>query len=310
MKTIFGLDPLLLMECIVLCVSLFCYVYGAITNNVSQVDRLWSILPVVYVWIYALGSNFAPIVVMMAFCVTLWGYRLTWNLYIKGGYAFSNGVFTDEDYRWNILRKFITNRFLWNLFHIFFICLFQLTLIAGFTSPVFLVAFTECAIPNITLADWGFVALFLLFLFMETTADWDMFKFQSAKYALTPEERLKSDDLRIIAGFNFTGLYKYSRHPNYFSEVMQWVVIYLWGSYHLGTWKNWGLVFVTVLAILVFCSTFVNEPVSRAKYPLYALYQKGTSRFIPLFPIGYSRFIQVVEKRRQSSVCSHTDQCT
>ena len=160
------------MECIVLCVSLFCYVYGAITNNVSQVDRLWSILPVVYVWIYALGSNFAPIVVMMAFCV------------------------------------------------------------------------------------------------------------------------------------------KYSRHPNYFSEVMQWVVIYLWGSYHLGTWKNWGLVFVTVLAILVFCSTFVNEPVSRAKYPLYELYQKGTSRFIPLFPIGYSRFIQAVEKRRQSSVCSHTDQCT
>ena len=55
MKTIFGLDPLLLMECIVLCVSLFCYVYGAITNNVSQVDRLWSILPVVFVWIYAVG---------------------------------------------------------------------------------------------------------------------------------------------------------------------------------------------------------------------------------------------------------------
>ena len=123
-----------------------------------------------------------------------------------------------------------------------------------------------------------------------------MNRFQAAKYALSPEERAKSDDLRIVAGFNFTGLCKYSRHPNYFSEVMQWVVLYCWGSYRIGVWKNWSLPFVVILAILVFASTFICEPVSASKYPLYKEYQKVTSRFIPFIPILYKRFVTMVKK--------------
>ena len=296
MLTLFGFEPVSFLGYVIIGLSVFCFVYGTITHNVSQVDRLWSIYPLILGWIYSYESSFSPVVLLMTVCITLWGCRLTYNFYIKGGFTFKNGVFTDEDYRWGILRRCITNPFLWNLFHICFICLFQITLITGMTSPILLVAMQK---PSITPIDYGFAAVFIFFLLIETVADADMFRFQTAKYALSPEDRLKSDDPRIVAGFNFTGLYKYSRHPNYFAEVMQWVVIYLWGSYHVGTWKNWGLIFVIVLFIIVFSSTFVVEAESRSKYPLYELYQKGTSRFFPLFCVGYSRFLEAVEKRRK-----------
>ena len=296
MLTLFGFEPLQFLVYVVISLSLFCYIYGTATNNVSQVDRLWSIYPFVLCWIYTYASSFSPVALMMTICITIWGCRLTYNFYIKGGFSFKNGVFTDEDYRWGILRRNITNPLLWNLFHIFFICIFQITLLTGLTYPVRVVSMENSAL---TPTDCIFISVFLFFLILETLADADMFTFQAAKYALSPEDRLKSDDPRIVAGFNFTGLYKYSRHPNYFAEVMQWVVIYLWGSYHIGTWKNLGLVFVSVLFILVFSSTFIVESESKSKYPLYELYQKGTSRFFPLFCVGYSRFLEAVEKRRK-----------
>lgn len=296
MLTFFGFEPLQFLIYAVISLSVFCYVYGSLTHNVSQVDRLWSIYPFVLCWIYTSASSFSPVALMMTICTTIWGCRLTYNFYIKGGFSFKNGVFTDEDYRWGILRRTITNPFLWNLFHIFFICLFQITLITGITYPVLQMAMQN---PSVTPIDCIFISAFLFFLLLETLADADMFAFQTAKHALTPEDRLKSEDLRIVAGFNFTGLYKYSRHPNYFAEVMQWVVLYLWGSYHIGTWKNWGLVFVCALFIVVFSSTFIVESESKSKYPLYELYQKGTSRFFPLFCVGYSRFLEAVDKRRQ-----------
>lgn len=293
--TIFGYNAATFLIWFVGIVSLLCYTYGTITDNMSQVDRLWSILPVLLTWMYMVTSNFSWVTFIMSLCISLWGCRLTYNFYIKGGYTFKGGKFTDEDYRWQLLRKAIPNPILWNLFHIGFICIVQLSLITGFTLPVWIAASST---PSFTIWDYAFTVLFLLFLTMETIADNAMFKFQTTKYALTPEERGCSIDLRIVAGFNFTGLCKFSRHPNYFAEVAQWVVLYFWGSYHCKTCLNWGLPFALLLFIIVFCSTFVSEPVSASKYPLYVRYQKCTSRFFPFFPHGYAEFVQAVEQQR------------
>lgn len=296
MRLLFGSDILLVLAYLLISLVMFCFLYGGLTNNVSQVDRLWSILPIFTSWMFAYVGEFSPVVVLMAFVVTLWGARLTYNFYVRGGYAMKNWVFTDEDYRWGVMRKAIPNSVCWDCFHLFFICFFQITLIIGFTTPILLVAESDANSKPLSMYDLGFAALFLFFLAIETIADATMNRFQAAKYALSPEERAKSDDLRIVAGFNFTGLCKYSRHPNYFSEVMQWVVLYCWGSYRIGAWKNWSLPFVVILAILVFSSTFICEPVSSSKYPLYKEYQKVTSRFIPFIPIHYKRFVTMVKK--------------
>ena len=74
------------------CSGLFCFVVGELTNNNSQMDKLWSILPVVYVWVIAAGGGFTPRLLVMAVLVTLWGMRLTFNFGRKGPTAGSSGL--------------------------------------------------------------------------------------------------------------------------------------------------------------------------------------------------------------------------
>ena len=296
MKFILGIHPYSLLAYVVFLISIACYFYGSFTHNVSSVDRLWSILPVIYVWAYVYISEYSPVVVLMAMCVTLWGIRLTGNFFIRGGYKMEGGLFVHEDFRWGIMRKAIPDCILWDMFHLFFICLFQLYLIAGFTTPVLFVALQESVF---SWEDGVFALCFIIFLVIEMVIDHEMNVFQIAKRTLSDEEKKKSNDLRFIAGFNFTGFYHYSRHPNYFCEVMQWIIIYLWGSYHLGTLKNWGLLFASILTLLVYCSTYVSEPNSVAKYPLYPEYQKVTSRFIPWCSPHFSEFLEIVKKKQE-----------
>src|SRR6187402_1101871 len=111
--------PLLIVILIAAVVCAFCWVASLITKDNSWVDRLWSIVPVVYVWVFAAFAGLADIRLdVMAGLVTLWGARLTFNFARKGGY---NG---EEDYRWPILRARMAP-WQFQLFNLFFIVLYQ-----------------------------------------------------------------------------------------------------------------------------------------------------------------------------------------
>lgn len=92
--------------------ALYCFVVGEISRNNSQMDKLWSILPIFYTWIIAIKSGMNPRQVIYAILVTLWGIRLTINFARKGAYSlkFWSG---EEDYRWKVLRSKspFTNKF-------------------------------------------------------------------------------------------------------------------------------------------------------------------------------------------------------
>ncbi len=86
-----------------------------------QVDKLWSILPIYYMWHFAAHGKvsgaeqeFNPRLLIIAALITVWGVRLTYNFARKGGYRW-----TDEDYRrvgnfmWGcLLRRFRMHFFL------------------------------------------------------------------------------------------------------------------------------------------------------------------------------------------------------
>ncbi|QAY58799.1 DUF1295 domain-containing protein [Microbacterium protaetiae] len=258
-------------------VCAFCWVASLITKDTSWVDRLWSIAPVVYAWIFALaaliGGGHSARVVVMAVLATLWGARLTFNFARKGGYT---GM---EDYRWAVLRGRM-KPWAFQVFNLVFIVLYQNALLVLITLPAWL-ALRHPA----PLTGWDalFTVLFLGALVLEFTADQQQWRFQQAK---------KRAGGHLEPGFVNTGLFRYSRHPNFFAEQAQWWMFYALGATAavtagLGFWG--GVVNVTVIGAVLLTALFVGstvftESLSSAKYPAYAGYRRTTSMIVPWFP--------------------------
>ncbi|EJK46499.1 hypothetical protein THAOC_34828 [Thalassiosira oceanica] len=80
------------ISCVVLAASVC-------THNVSQVDKLWSVLPSIYAWMCVVDSR----TLLMALLSTIWSVRLTYNFHRRGGYSWPPWR-GEEDYRWEILR--------------------------------------------------------------------------------------------------------------------------------------------------------------------------------------------------------------
>ena len=90
-----------------LIVSSVCFITGELTKNYSQIDKVWSLVPIFVVWYFTLSSNFNHRMILMSVLVTIRGLRLTYNFSRRGGYSiyFWKG---EEDYRWKEVRKSIS----------------------------------------------------------------------------------------------------------------------------------------------------------------------------------------------------------
>jgi steroid 5-alpha reductase family enzyme len=263
---------------IALGVSLYCFVVGEITRNVSQTDKLWSIVPAVYSWYITLHSGMNERMVLMSVLVTIWAVRLSLNFARRGGFSlkFWEG---EEDYRWEVLRQRpgFNNKFVWMLFNLFFICLYQQGLIYMFTVPI-LAGLADTA-PALFWADYLLAAVFLGLIIMEGVADQQQWNFQTEKY-----RRINAgEDLGEYAhGFVRTGLWGIMRHPNYMAEQSIWVCFYLFSIACTGEWINGSIAGSLLLLILFRSSSDFSEEISAEKYPEYADYQKKVPRFLPI----------------------------
>ncbi|GAA2237955.1 DUF1295 domain-containing protein [Herbiconiux moechotypicola] len=247
------------------------WVLSVVTREYSWVDRIWSVVPVVYVWIFAGAAGFDdPRLTLMAVVVTLWGARLTFNFSRKGGYARGG-----EDYRWAVLRaRMSPARF--QLFNVFFITIYQNVILLLITMPAFL-AFQNQSTPFGWL-DAVLLLLFLAFLVGETVADQQQWDFHAWK-------RAESDAGRDPhPRFLTTGLFRFARHPNFFFEQAQWWVFFFVGAVSAGTVLSWTVAGAVLLTTLFIGSTVFTESITLSKYPEYADYKKTTSALVPWFP--------------------------
>jgi steroid 5-alpha reductase family enzyme len=264
---------------IMLGVAAYCFMVGELTQNNSQVDKLWSIVPIVYVWTMAAYGDFAPRLVIMSLLVTVWGARLTANFALKGAYhwKFWQG---EEDYRWQVLRKRpeFNTRWKWALFNLFFICCYQNILILLFTLPG-IVAMQYREVP-LSLFDYIITALMLIFIVFEAIADQQQWNFQSKKCALLKTGQPLPE--AYSKGFLDKGLWAWSRHPNYFAEQVIWVCFYFFSVAASGAWLNWSIAGCLLLMVLFQGSATFCEEISAGKYSMYKQYQKRVSRFLPL----------------------------
>ncbi|KAI3635494.1 hypothetical protein MIR68_006132 [Amoeboaphelidium protococcarum] len=214
--------PALTQSIAVLKVCVFSsFLYGLITDNVSSTDRLWSVIPMVFSWIFTMSSN-SNAALLLTLCITIWGLRLSFNFWRKGGYALSY-----EDYRWEYVRvktfqgqkmksdgsiyhaSFIY-ALLWEVFHLFFVCIFQQVLLWMLTIPVYYASLSNHAVSWL---QFALVALVLLLIVVESIADQQQWNFHQRKYS-----GKKSADKEVKDGFVQSGLFAYSRHPNFICE--------------------------------------------------------------------------------------------
>ena len=247
--------------CIVLAAVI--WLLSVITRECSWVDRAWSICPPVYCLMVANAGGFdSTRVNLMTALVVLWGARLTFNFARKGGY-WKGG----EDYRWAAVRE-QTGPIGFQLLNITFVAPGQMLLIWWFTSPIHQ-AWTWQQAP-LNWLDAVAAGLFLAFFAFESLADEQMWRFQQDK-----KRRMAAGE-EIVEPFLTTGLYRYSRHPNYFCELGMWWVFYLFAVAASGQWLHWtGLGFILLTALFI-PSLRLTESISAAKYPGYRDYQAST----------------------------------
>ena len=259
--------PLFVVILIAGAVCAFTWITSLITHEHSWVDRLWSIVPVIYVWVFAGFAGFTDArLTTMAVLVTLWGARLTFNFARKGGYTGT------EDYRWPVLRARM-KPWQFGIFNLFFIVLYQNAILVLITLPA-LTAFENRATP-FGVWDLAVTVLFVGLLVGETIADQQQWNFHAAKKAGGPGFEPR---------FLQTGLWRWSRHPNFFFEQSQWWALFLFGAIAAGSLLQWTVLGAVLLTLLFVGSTRFTESITLGKYPEYAQYQARTSAVVPWPP--------------------------
>lgn len=269
---------------IICCISMaYCFIVGELTGNNSQMDKVWSILPIIYAWITVWKSGMNVRLIVMATLITIWGIRLTYNFAKKGAYSLKFWL-GEEDYRWVVLREDpkLNKKWKWAIFDLFFISIYQNALVLAISLP--LLATMESTLP-FTVFDIIIAALLFGFIVLETVADKQQMSFQTKKYQLLAEgKKLEELPSPYNLGFTSQGLWSRSRHPNYFSEQSIWVVLYLF-CISAGVTRyfifHWTLVGSMFLILLFMGSSMFSEGISLKKYPVYQSYVNQVSKYIP-----------------------------
>jgi steroid 5-alpha reductase family enzyme len=267
-----------------LLVSAITFVVSSINKNYSQVDRLWSILPVLYSAHYAVFARASSMADtkrtdMVATLVGLWGARLTFNYARKGGYSSGS-----EDYRWSyIMRTYNPSPAIWSIFNLVFISIIQNLLLFSLASPGYIFLLLPSHTPTNPWVDLILPQALVVILALEALSDQQQWSFQSAKAqwlktGILPHRYVARD---LERGFLMSGLWSWCRHPNFSCEQMFWLILYQWVCLVTDQLWCWAIAGPLFLVTLFFFSTRLTEKISAGKYPEYREYQQLVGRFVP-----------------------------
>ncbi|BGP13409.1 hypothetical protein JCM10213v2_001328 [Rhodosporidiobolus nylandii] len=230
------------------------WLVSEVTGNVSQVDRLWTTLPLVYsAWFtffpYLIGAvdqvkDLDQRMLLVFALQCCWSARLTYQSARRG--------FLDprsEDYRWPIVRARL-NPLVFKLLNLFFIAIAQNILLLAAELPQYLLLthylsgsshlsalarlkphHLESAHVPLHVADALLAAAFVTTLVLEMRADNQQQRFQKMKHGALEKQRnggqiTREEQKAIQRGFVAEGLWSWSRHPNFAAEQTTWWLLY------------------------------------------------------------------------------------
>eukprot|EP01122_Echinamoeba_exundans_P005013 TRINITY_DN15199_c0_g1_i1.p1 TRINITY_DN15199_c0_g1~~TRINITY_DN15199_c0_g1_i1.p1 ORF type:complete len:277 (+),score=40.51 TRINITY_DN15199_c0_g1_i1:64-831(+) len=236
-------------------------------TNVSIVDTYWgpSFMVMVYAFDQYLESS--PRSQLINAMIYLWALRLAAHI---GSRAIGHGIFV-EDIRYQNFRRYWGPKY----WLISYLQTFVLQGVIGWIVALPLVAakYFSSSHDQLTTLDYVGVVVFAVGFFFETVGDFQLRMFQRRK------DRQPGEVLR-------TGLWRYTRHPNYFGDATLWWGIWLVSvssDYIMGLVSSISPLIMTFLLIKVSGVAMLDKVMTR-KTAEYVLYKETTSAFIPWFP--------------------------
>ena len=237
------------------------WLISVVIKNASIIDSFWGIGYIILVYFYqSQAKSFDLANWLLVSLVTVWGLRLSIYLMIRNS---GKG----EDFRYQeFRRKYGPHRYWWVSF--FQVYLLQGVLLSMVSLPLLGALFTNNnSGTSIAFIIIGLVVWLIGFVF-ETIGDYQLSNF---KRQGKPGELLSS------------GLWRYTRHPNYFGDAVVW-----WG-FGLFSIANGlylpllGSLLMTVLLMRVSGVTLLESTLIESKSG-YLEYIQRTSSFFPWFP--------------------------
>lgn len=147
-------------------VAALAFIVSSLVDNVSQIDKVWSVIPAVYAWIFVSSMPANPRVLFVACLISFWSLRLTFNACRRGFYVWPPWQ-GEEDYRWKQVRAttFKNRKCLFVLFNFFFISIYQMCLIFLFTCPVIL-CHTDAPLSRLDMLAGAFLVTLVVLEFI------------------------------------------------------------------------------------------------------------------------------------------------
>lgn len=231
-------------------------------NNYSLVDAIWALgIGIIGVfWILSRGEIYYKHAVL---CLLLGGWSLRLSQHLIRRITAAHPV---EDRRYVKLREHWGDQVATCFFWFFQLQAISVILLA---TPFFIVGMDS----NSSWSSWEFwgATLCILGISGESLADSQMSRFKAQ--AVSPQAVCKK------------GLWKYSRHPNYFFEAVIWIGFYV---YACGSEWGWAVFYAPLTIIYLLLKVTGIPPAEEAavlrKGDAYRSYQATTSAFIPWFP--------------------------
>lgn len=229
-------------------------------RDASIVDIFWGTGFVIAAWIYFSLTPQGILARKLLICglVTIWGLRLSIHLFRRN---WGRG----EDYRYANWRKLAGNTWLFrSLINVF---LLQGGLIWLISAPL-LAAQSSPTPRQLTWVDGVGAGVWAVGFFFESLGDW-----QLARFKADPRNWGKVLD---------RGLWRYTRHPNYFGDALQWWGFFLVALASGGWWTIFSPALMTFLLVRVSGVAMLER--SLVEKPGYQEYVRRTSAFFPLPP--------------------------
>lgn len=235
-------------------------------KNVSIVDIFWGIgfvILAIYYFFTTSSSELHPRKIILVVIASIWGIRLSLYLLIRNWGK-------PEDFRYQKFRKdYGAHRYWWfSFFQVFLLQGILLWIISAplLSTPYFSSGKQLNSIDYIALLVWGIGFLF------ETVGDYQLSKFKS-----NPSNKNKVLN---------TGLWKYTRHPNYFGDATIW---WSFGLFSIASGSYLPLIsclIMNVLLLKVSGVVLLERTLANSK-PRYKEYMEKTPAFFPWFPKKY-----------------------